>query len=652
MNDPSITGLETGEDLSEAERQERSDDLIRWKEEGQTWWGALGPEATKRMKEYLEGNARVNEAVARAVAKDSEEGSEGPNFGDVWPAEGVNEIIIQQSDLRPGARGKLWSWESGVCKETTPKLITDDIRKAGGFTAAKVGEIAETLGFADQRAIQMLTETGSSHGTKGFPLVSYAGRNHQGAGRHHAIVTKMMRSKVAEGHFAGSDEDDGPGKDRPDTIPFGVVPMGGTVQRQKDVERYEAERGGGAIAKNVRGTYNGSFPHDGTSPNDHCEPDEGTTRPWVTLRNVVLGACILKSIGAAEVKFFKLDLKAAYTQLIHQQTQRWRQTIFWTWVEGQTMQGGFMIDKRMEWGMACSGTVFFRAVTCLMVRWIEKALIEEWMPHVEDAQVRKWVRERAEQGLGAEMQGCPGFCHGFLDDFWIFIAGTLHDIALAKKVVMKAFYEMGFDVSESKLETEGTPSATGVILGHDICLTTGTVGVTEYKQVRARDLVLDMEVTGRWRRKMLESLLGLLQSVRCAVRRRWRMDPLYELLRRRGSKMHGAWVVPSRRARKALKRIMETLTERRPVNAAPTRWIFPAAPTVEGIVNTDASSLEGFGGALLLLGILYYFSGKWREDIRAGRMEEGERKPIIDIAVLEALTVVVAAATWGAGWSG
>ena len=29
MNDPSITGLETGEDLSEAERQERSDDLIR-----------------------------------------------------------------------------------------------------------------------------------------------------------------------------------------------------------------------------------------------------------------------------------------------------------------------------------------------------------------------------------------------------------------------------------------------------------------------------------------------------------------------------------------------------------------------------------------------------------------------------------------------
>ena len=142
------------------------------------------------------------------------------------------------------------------------------------------------------------------------------------------------------------------------------------------------------------------------------------------------------------------------------------------------------------------------------------------MPHVQDAEVRKWMKERAAQGLGAKMQGCPGFCHGFLDDFWIFIAGTLKDIELAKKVVMKSFYEMGFDVSESKLETEGTPAAEGVILGHDINLTTGTVGVTECKQVRARDLVQDVEVTGRWKRKMLESLLGLSQSARCAVRRR------------------------------------------------------------------------------------------------------------------------------------
>jgi hypothetical protein len=50
--------------------------------------------------------------------------------------------------------------------------------------------------------------------------------------------------------------------------------------------------------------------------------------------------------------------------------------------------------------------------------------------------------------------------------------------------------------------------------------------------------------------------------------------------------------------------------------------------------------------------IVHFFSGKWREDVREGEMEGGKRRPIIDIAVLEALTVVVAAATWGAAWSG
>jgi hypothetical protein len=70
------------------------------------------------------------------------------------------------------------------------------------------------------------------------------------------------------------------------------------------------------------------------------------------------------------------------------------------------------------------------------------------------------------------------------------------------------------------------------------------------------------------------------------------------------------------------------------------------------IVNTDASSLQGLGGAVLQEGVLEYFGEKWRDDIRDGRMVDGERKPLIDIACLEALTVVVAAATWGHEWSG
>jgi len=47
-----------------------------------------------------------------------------------------------------------------------------------------------------------------------------------------------------------------------------------------------------------------------------------------------------------------------------------------------------------------------------------------------------------------------------------------------------------------------------------------------------------------------------------------------------------------------------------------------------------------------------FFSGKWRDDIREGLVTDGVRAPIVSIACLEALTVVMAAATWGHLWSG
>ena len=51
-------------------------------------------------------------------------------------------------------------------------------------------------------------------------------------------------------------------------------------------------------------------------------------------------------------------------------------------------------------------------------------------------------------------------------------------------------------------------------------------------------------------------------------------------------------------------------------------------------------------------GILHCFSQKWTEEIRRGRTVDGERRPLADIAVLEALAVVVAASTRGHPWSG
>ena len=645
LDSPTVSGVEVAEKLTATEEIERTTDYAEWVREGQTWWGAMVPEAQSRVRRYLDHNRAANETVAKAVAMNATAGATGPPYVDVGE-DGSNEIRLAPEDYRPGARGRIWTWVSGTCKECVPRSLAGEIDTAEGYSTEQIRRIAEAVGFPDRRAVQMLTMTGATHGTVGFPLDSYAGRNHQGSALHHAIVTKMMAQKERDGHFEGPvhDTNGGAAAAHPLYHPFGVVPMGGTVQRQKDLEAYEMERDGRDVPKNVRGTYNGSFPHDGTSPNDHCDQDPATSKPWVTMPRVVQGVNILRNIGAPTVKAFKLDLKAAYTQLFHQSSQRWRQIIFWTWLEKGEWRGGYLHDVRMEWGMAYSGTVFHRAVTSLMVRWVEKALREEWAPNIKCSTTREWMLRRLEMGLDGT-QGVPGMVQGFLDDFWIFAAGTEEDIALARVVVMKAFQKAGFLVSASKLRTEGSMAEEVVILGHDIDIAGGTRGVTAYKQARMKDQAAELGVT-QWHRKKLEQWLGLAQSIRGDVSRRWSLASLYKLLRG-----EGPWVRPSKSARRALQRVLDTLNERKSLAAVPTRWAIPTAQTIANIVNTDASSLEGLGGVMVIGEILYYFSQKWSEDIRRGRMVDGERRPLVDIAVLEALTVIVAVSTWGHLWS-
>jgi hypothetical protein len=282
-----------------------------------------------------------------------------------------------------------------------------------------------------------------------------------------------------------------------------------------------------------------------------------------------------------------------------------------------------MQDKRMEWGMANSGNVFHRAVTCLMVRWIEKVLLEEWVPALECEITRKWVEARLQQGHEGQ-QGVPGFVHGFLGDCWFFLAGTEGDAERAKGMIMAAFARVGFTISASKMETEGTPETTGVILGHEIELDSGTRGVTECKKVRVRDKAPALGEHGRWNRKLLESLLGLIQSMRGDVRRRWRLDPLHAFLRRRGEMAVSETVKVTVRAQMVLQRALGTLEERQPLAARATRWVIPTAPTVEGIANTGASSLAGHGGAMAKDGVVLCVSPEngRRKSGRAGCLTE------------------------------
>ena len=645
LKSATVSGVEVAEKLTAKEETERKTDYTEWVREGQTWWGAMVPAAKSRVRRYLDQNRSANETVAKAVEANEAAGATGPPYVDVGE-DGSNEVRLAPEDYRPGARGRIWTWVSGKCTECVPRSLADEIDAAEGYSTEQIQKIAEAVDFPDRRAVQMLTTTGATHGTVDFPLESYAGRNHQGSAVHHAIVTKMMAQKERDGHFEGPVQkaNGSAAATHPLYHPFGVVPMGGTVQRQKDLEAYEMERDGQDVPKNVRGTYNGSFPHDGTSPNDHCDQDPETSKPWVTMPRVVQGVNILRNIGAPTVKAFKLDLKAAYTQLFHQSSQRWRQIIFWKWLEKGEWRGGYLHDVRMEWGMAYSGTVFHRAVTSLMVRWVEKALREEWAPKIKCRTTREWMLRRLEMGLD-RTQGVPGMVQGFLDDFWIFAAGSEEDIALAREVVMEAFRKAGFLVSASKLRTEGSMAETVVILGHDIDIASGTRGVTAYKQTRMRDQAAELG-DAQWHRKKLEQWLGLAQAIRGDVRRKWSLAPLYKLLRG-----EGPWVRPSKSARRALKRVLETLDERKSLIAVPTRWVIPTAQTVANIVNTDASSLEGLGGVMVTDETLYYFSQKWSEEIRRGRIVDGERRPLVDIAVLEALTVIVAASTWGHLWS-
>ena len=291
----------------------------------------------------------------------------------------------------------------------------------------------------------MLTSTGSTHGTNGMPLNSYAGRNHQGAGRHHEAVTKMLVGQVEGDHFTATPGGGPPEHRHPLTRPFGVAPMGESVARRKDLGSYELEKVG-QIGKQVRGTYNGPFPHDETSPNAHCEPtpeDEprndhwkpSDNKTWVTLRAVVRGAATLRNIGAATVQCFKIDLKAvaaACTQMTHQVTQRWRQHAHWRWNTPDGVRGGFLHHTRCEWGQAFSGWNFHRSVTTLMVKWIAKTLRGDWIPTVTCPATRAWMASRLEMGLEGD-QSVPGFVYAFLGGSWIFRTPPWHESRISGK---------------------------------------------------------------------------------------------------------------------------------------------------------------------------------------------------------------------------
>jgi len=296
--------------------------------------------------------------------------------------------------------------------------------------------------------------------------------------------------------------------------------------------------------------------------------------------------------------------------------------------------------------MTHNGSAFYRTITQLTVRYINHRLATEWAPTVTCPFAKQWMKTRELAGFdnktenkadtSIDKQTMPATVQAFLDDFWFMIASSKQsERENARKIVLEGFEYLGWQLSMSKFEEEGTLATDAVLIGHHVCTATQTRGVMKIKQKRLRHSITPMLQSNRWNRKELSQILGLAESVRGDVCRRWRLGPAYRVLH---AGTDEKWTRPSERAKACLSKVLNTLHERRSLRWRPSRWNIPQHPTQQFIPNTDAAGQGGYGGCLWEGDKMRYFAGEWSERIKSAR---------INIAVLEAWAVVMAAATWG-----
>ena len=107
-----LQGIEVPTEVTDAEAAGRQEDLQLWISQGQTWIDSFLPSARKRVFTFLNDNRQAMEQVAKGAHEAGTQPPTGTNlkFGR------VEDLAVEQSELRPGARGKLWVWRNGVCE--------------------------------------------------------------------------------------------------------------------------------------------------------------------------------------------------------------------------------------------------------------------------------------------------------------------------------------------------------------------------------------------------------------------------------------------------------------------------------------------------------------------------------------------------------
>ena len=261
------------------------------------------------------------------------------------------------------------------------------------------------------------------------------------------------------------------------------------------------------------------------------------------------------------------------------------------------------------------------------------------MPTIECTLCRAWIDKRRAAGIADGRDLIPGFISAFLDDSCIFLGGTKEDRNRGRDIVLAAYAFLGWTISEPKMVEEGSLGSTIIVLGHGFDLLKEERFVTKHKISRIRTGIFKLSKESKIIKLELASLLGLIQSVRSNIKRRWRLSPVYGCLHG----PDGDFTTLSRRARDCLRRVDESLEERRSVWTLPPRWEVPSFPLVDHIPNVDAAEQAGLGGVMVSGSELLYFARNWSDPLKHSR---------IGIAPLEALAAVVAAAIWGHNWSG
>ena len=622
-------------------------DKLEWGKNGFQWIEGFMPAARKKITRFLDQQNQAGNQVAQASANISLMQPPGYVYR-VPRIRKVEEFVLTENDYRLCCRNTIHTWDhAGTVSEIGNTF--HDVKDVLAFNVDNFRTVITILGLRDKDIMQQLLVSGASQQTSNFPLHTICSANLKSSTIYANHLNKQWKASIDKNELTGADPTAQGNaiydlSSHPLSIPFLIVPMGAAVQHFKE-EQYYLHKDGQNCKINCRGVFDGSSPHpkdgeSGISPNDHVTIPSELVLPWTSRKTFSWNLAVL-SACSYNVSLFHLDYEGAYRQCASRVTERWRQTVFWKCKIHDTIRGGYGEDKKLEWGGTFAANFFNRAITNTTVKWVLFVLEQRWQPTIVDKEVNFWIQNRHLAGFSGQ-QALPATVDGFLDDYIIALCGNDVDKENGRLWVLTAIKFLDMKLSKSKFIEDGMLREQCSFLGDNYDLVKWTRGIPQHKQDRLMDTLPLLLQDAKWHRKTLESLLGLVESVKGNIPRKWNLLPLYRILHSQDAfypiNEPPEFVNSSATGQKIVQRIMNTLHERQSLFWAPSQWPNPAGTLLDGVSENDACIIHGFGGAIRYGNILFYMAGEW--DHVPGFSS-------IDIFSLECFTILLMVLTLG-----